>query len=412
MFHAVLMGLLRPCYIALKNNVSTIEMEMTTHSWKPGTEEFVPHHILADYIQGAATANGINDFIRFNTRVTNVVKEGSQWRVETAKHLDSRSHAQVQQYDGLVIATGHYHACNIPDIPGLSEWKRRFTTRVWHSKRYRKPDQFKGQNVLLVGAGVSSIDIARDLGSVAASIYQSSRGGMYDLPSHLLPDNAARVGGVKSFDVLDSSELVDGGSIPGTITLVSGEKLCNIHQVILCTGYHVSFPFMKQYHADALRPEEANEEVLVTDGQVTHNLHKDIWYIPDPTLAFMGVPYHTATFTLFEFQAMGLAAVFSGEVLLPLMEEMRKEYRERVKRKGAGRTLHSLKDYGLEAGYVNELVDMVNEGLLVPSKKRMTGHSTTWLEAYERRRKRLELLLSNVRDPSLDHRTLEQVVGC
>jgi cation diffusion facilitator CzcD-associated flavoprotein CzcO len=76
----------------------------------------------------------------------------------------------------VIVATGHYHAPNIPDLQGLAAWKAAFPDRVWHSKRYRRPEQFRGQNVLLIGAGVSSKDIANDLGNVAANVFQSSRG--------------------------------------------------------------------------------------------------------------------------------------------------------------------------------------------------------------------------------------------
>lgn len=105
------------------------------------------------------------------------------------------------------------------------------------------------------------MDIARDLGPTARAVFQSSRSGPYDLSSFFLPSNGARVGGIDSFGQLDSDELAEDGSIPATITLRSGERLCNIHQVILCTGYHVSFPFLRHLHADGLQPEEANEEV-------------------------------------------------------------------------------------------------------------------------------------------------------
>lgn len=173
-----------------------------------------------------------------------------------------------------------------------------------HSKRYRRPDDFAGQNVLLIGAGVSSIDIARDLGTTARAVFQSSRGGPYDVPSHLLPQNGTRVGGIESFDTLESAAPSSDGSILATVTLMSGEKLCNIHKVVICTGYHASLPFLRQLHADNTPVEDADPFTLVTNGQVTHNLHKDIWYIPDPTLSFIGVPFHVATFSLFEFQAM------------------------------------------------------------------------------------------------------------
>lgn len=74
----------RPCYVSLKNNVSTIEMEMTCQAWRPGTEEFVPHQVLADYIQDAARSNDILDDINFNARVDRVAKANGQWEVDVS----------------------------------------------------------------------------------------------------------------------------------------------------------------------------------------------------------------------------------------------------------------------------------------------------------------------------------------
>ncbi|KAF7186309.1 Flavin-containing monooxygenase ustF2 [Pseudocercospora fuligena] len=411
-----------PCYIALKNNVSTIEMELTCQQWKPGTEEFVPHHVLGDYIQDTAKENGVLESISFGTRVDQIEKVGDKWRVAVSKlsedsaeilgdvqamHLSWQS---AKHFDAVVIASGHYHAPNVPDLPGLAEWKEKFPGRLQHSKVYRRPEEFQDQNVLIIGAGVSSTDIARDLGPYAKAVFQSSRGGPYDLPSHLLPDNGARVSGIAGFGPV-SPEFASDGSIPGIIDLQSGQKLCHIHRIIMATGYHVSFPFMRQYHADGVSPEDADESVLVTNGQVTHNLHKDIFYIQDPTLAFIGVPYHVATFSLFEFQAMALAQVFAGKVPLPATRTMRNEYNQRKFRKGAGRTLHSLKERDAEIEYVKELVEMVNAANR-EAKGLMTGHSTKWLEAYGRRAKRQQALFSQVRDPALNEGVLSQVSGC
>jgi hypothetical protein len=318
-----------------------------------------------------------------------------------------------QQYDAVVVATGHYHACNVPDIDGLADWKRDFPQSVQHSKLYRSSEAFKGQNVLLIGSGVSSIDIARDLGNVARTVYQSSRGGPYDLPSHLLPDNAARVGGIKAFNRPSGTDLANDASIPGTVTLQSGEQLCGIHHVIVCTGYHVSFPFMRQYHRDGKADADVDESCLSASGQQTHNLHKDIWYIPDPTLAFIGVPYHVATFSCFEFQAMALAAVFSGRVSLPRKDLMRGEYNDRLRRKGAGRTFHSLKGRGDEIAYVNELVDMVALSRVNGfGPTVITGHTQRWHEAYLRRVARQKILFSKTRDPYLDRTVLDLIEGC
>ena len=58
---------------------------MTRQTWKEGTGEFVPHQVLADYIQDAAESNGIIDCIFFNTRVNQVKKVGSAWEVDVAR---------------------------------------------------------------------------------------------------------------------------------------------------------------------------------------------------------------------------------------------------------------------------------------------------------------------------------------
>lgn len=73
-----------PCYMSLKNNVSTIEMEMSCQAWKPGTEEFVPHYVLGDYIEEAARSNGVLACIQFDSRVDRVEKIGKSWEVDVS----------------------------------------------------------------------------------------------------------------------------------------------------------------------------------------------------------------------------------------------------------------------------------------------------------------------------------------
>jgi cation diffusion facilitator CzcD-associated flavoprotein CzcO len=51
----------------------------------------------------------------------------------------------MQEFDSVVVASGHYHSPNVPDIPGLKEWKSRWPERVSHSKTYRRPEDFKDQ---------------------------------------------------------------------------------------------------------------------------------------------------------------------------------------------------------------------------------------------------------------------------
>jgi len=138
-------------------------------------------------------------------------------------------------------------------------------------------------------------------------------------------------------------------------------------------------------HSDETAPEDADEKILVTDGTMVHNLHKDIFYLPDPTLTFVGTSYYVATFTLFEFQAIAVAAVFSGKAVLPTPDEMRREYKEKVAQKGAGREFHSLKNQ--EKEYVRDLVTWLNErGVGEP----IEGHTERWLEEEKLRMEKIK----------------------
>jgi hypothetical protein len=190
----------------------------------------------------------------------------------------------------------------------------------------------------------------------------------------------------------ESHNLAPNAPIPAQVTLTSGKKLCDIHHVILCTGYHLTLPFLPHLHSDETPVELADETVLVTDGTQFHNLHKDIFYISDPSLAFVGVPFFTATFTLFEFQAMVVAKVFSGQAKLPGNEEMRAEYNERLKARGYGKPFHSLRN--MEAEYVTELLLWINRDLQVSGRSTLLGHTDKWHVAKEDQVERIKALFA------------------
>ena len=202
------------------------------------------------------------------------------------------------------------------------------------------------------------------------------------MPPTLLPGNGVRISDIELFEtppVADQDNDLNFDPldpIPYQVILRDKRVLSDIHHVIVCTGYHLSLPFLSDYHSDGTPASQASDTVLVTDGTQFHNLHRDIFYIPDPTLTFIGVPYFTATFTLFEFQAVALAAVLSGKAQLPSQEKMRNEYRERLREKGGGKAFHSLK--GQEVQYVNSLVDWLNRDGQRLGAKPIEGHTAAW----------------------------------
>lgn len=74
----------RPCYVGLRNNVATRLLETTLNQFPPGTEDFVSHSVLKDYIQDTAAKTAVDAVTQYDTEVQSVAKRGEKWSVQTA----------------------------------------------------------------------------------------------------------------------------------------------------------------------------------------------------------------------------------------------------------------------------------------------------------------------------------------
>ncbi|KAI0391525.1 FAD/NAD(P)-binding domain-containing protein [Xylariaceae sp. FL0594] len=377
-----------PCYAGLKNNVPTSLMKSSLLAWPEGTEEFITQDRIVRYLEDIARSHHVTRNIRFRTRVESVRKPtgGTRWHVRTSTLRLGDDTFSVSRdtadFDAVVVASGHYHIPFVPDITGLSSWKDRFPTRVIHSKRYRTPEPFRGRTVLLVGAGASSLDIAREVDALGGTVYNSRRESKYDVLGDRLPVTVKRVAMVAEFIADDVDVLPDEGAIPGRVMLVDGTILKGIDYVVIATGYITSYPFLGELEQPSVAFEDADDRTLITsDGYATHNLHKDIFYIPDPTLAFIGVSHLVSTFSLFDFQANVMAKVFAGQVHLPPEAVMKAEHRERKNRFQPGDRFHALQLR--EPLYITELLDWVNDDLRRAGLPLMRGMDAKWKLAYE-----------------------------
>jgi cation diffusion facilitator CzcD-associated flavoprotein CzcO len=391
-----------PCYAGLMNNVSTRLMKTTLLAWPQDIGDFVSQRYLEEYIQDISRTTGVHNITQYRTRVEDVQRVEDSWQVHTISLVKRGPKEQVflQErhwiFDAVVAASGHYNAPRIPNIPGLAKWKATWPDRVQHSKGYRKPAKFKDKTVLLIGAGVSSNDIAREISPLAKKIYQSSRGGILDLPASLLPPEATRVVGIHSFTTPDIVSEIAGarGSISRSVHLTDGTTLEDIDHVIMCTGYMISYPYLPQYHSDTADASSVSNETLVTsEGQMVHNCYKDTFFIPEPTLAFVGTPYHIATFSLFEFQGMVIARVFAGLAELPSTVQMQEDYQQKLLLKGIGRDFHSLRGSGEEENFVTQLVGWMNrDARRLGHGALVLGHTPEWHAANKDREEKLTWL--------------------
>ena len=72
---------------------------------------------------------------------------------------------------GLINATGTWESPYVPDIPGAE----RFTGRQLHTKDYRTAEEFAGRHVIVVGAGISAIQLLDEVSRVTTTTWVTRR---------------------------------------------------------------------------------------------------------------------------------------------------------------------------------------------------------------------------------------------
>lgn len=132
-----------------------------------------PHHsAMRDYFRAYAKHFDLYKDFHFNTRVLEVKRLSSGWRLLT--ECDGVQREWL--VDGVLIANGTLHTPNQPALPG------NFSGELLHSSDYRSAAVFAGKRVLVMGCGNSACDIAVDAVHRAQSVDLSVRRGYYFLP--------------------------------------------------------------------------------------------------------------------------------------------------------------------------------------------------------------------------------------
>jgi len=135
--------------------------------------DFPSHRQMLAYFQSYAARFHLAPFIELRTRVEQATRrDDGRWSIRVSGPAGTRE----EVFDQLLICTGHHREPYIPDYPGT------FTGQVLHSRDFKRPEPFRGQRVLVVGAGNSACDIAVDVARVAARSCLSMRRGQYLIP--------------------------------------------------------------------------------------------------------------------------------------------------------------------------------------------------------------------------------------
>jgi len=72
---------------------------------------------------------------------------------------------------GIINATGTWETPYIPEVPGAE----RFRGRQLHSKEYRTAEEFAGKHVIIVGAGISAIQLLDEISRATSTTWVTRR---------------------------------------------------------------------------------------------------------------------------------------------------------------------------------------------------------------------------------------------
>ena len=338
-----------PCYQSLHIDTSKWRLAFEDYPVPDDWPDFPHHAQLLQYFHDYVDHFGLRETITFNTAVTNVeTLPGGRWKV-------TLSTGEAREYDAVAVANGHHWDARMPTYPG------HFEGYQVHSHHYRDPFEpydFRGKNVMIVGAGNSAMDISSELSQrpIAKNLFISMRRGVWVLPKYMdgspadkaalppwLPSKLGRklarakikktIGMMEDYGLpkpdhepLDGHPSVSGefltrvgcGDIkpkPG-IQSLDGDSVVftdgtreQVDAIVWATGYNVTFPFLKQKE---LMPQEN-----------TFPLYKRMVKPGFETLFFLGLAQPLPTLVNFaEQQSKLVAAALTGEYAFPDAAEM------------------------------------------------------------------------------------------
>lgn len=260
-------------YDYLEANIPKPLMNYTDLRFQDETPLFPAHVAVNQYLD--AYAEDVRSQIRFGTQVLDVQRyshkieggeEAAAWQVKSK--VVGTNEEETAVYDSVVVANGHYDCAFIPNIKGVQNWHRAHPGSVIHSKNYKRSENYEGKKVVVVGAGVSGVDIANQIAPHAQYPLLLSRRAAKEAvkgsSSPLAPEKTS---------IEDVSEIEEFIADKRTIRFVDGRTETDVDEVIFCTGYLYSYPFLQNL-----------EPSVVTTGNRTENLYFHMFYHPEPTL--------------------------------------------------------------------------------------------------------------------------------
>lgn len=171
-----------------------------------------------------------------------VCDRGERLRVETDRETFSAR--------GIINATGTWDAPQIPYYPG----RELFQGRQIHTHDYHTPDEFSGQRVVIVGAGISALQILDEVSQVADTIWVTRRPAEFRDTDFTPEDGRAAVARVE--------ERVRQGLVPGSVVSVTGIPRSPAINAMEARGVLNRQPMFSEITRTGIRWPDGREEAV------------------------------------------------------------------------------------------------------------------------------------------------------
>ena len=260
---------------------------------------FPPREVLYEYILGRAKKADLKKYIKFDTAVTNVVYNENQFQITSLNKKESLS--SKENFDYLIISSGHFSVPYIPEYDGMSS----FPGRILHGHDFRDAEEFRGKDVVVLGSSYSAEDIALQCykyGAKSVTIGYRNNPMGFKWPE-----------GMKEVHYLDK---LDGNKA----TFKDGHSQ-NIDALILCSGYLHHFPYL-----------EDNLKLKTHNRLYPPKLYKGVIWQDNHNLAYLGMQDQFHTFNMFDCQAWYVRDVIMKKIQVPNDQEIEKDIKEWVEK--------------------------------------------------------------------------------
>ncbi|KAI4610640.1 hypothetical protein J4E83_008254 [Alternaria metachromatica] len=319
----------------------------------------VPSHPAATQVQQYLTDYskhfGLEPYMRLSTAIEQITfdDEREKWVVDVKD-------GGKEYFDKVVVAIGGMVGkANLPVIEGVEK----FAGPSVHSQAFKRPADYKGKRVMVVGFSNSAADTSTQLfprrikgvpidhtHNLRLATFQSliityfPRLGefLFDKFLKKLQDQSFNIRPEWRFEPASKVPVVSDTLVPcledGSITSVAGIKRIvnatevelqdgtkvDVDAIIWCTGYKSDFSMIEPRFNPECRPQ-AWLDAPGSNGKSLFRLYKNVFSLEKPdSLAFMAAVHITISgFKIFDLTTMAIAQAWAGKSSLPSLPDMK-----------------------------------------------------------------------------------------